>query len=321
MNYSTPSVSFGAGQQTLFHLNPIPLAENKLKLPSAGRKEELEAKITKLSRHINKLKTSLNYRRTDKNTVKELINIFEKDVAKLSGELQGNPLPKHFGKLYRAQMPRGLSGSLEKGIQELKDKKITRIFLLCQDEECNRATGLELRKFYSERGIKVVYFPVKDFGAWNQQEFNQKVNQLYCHLLEGDNIAVHCMGGIGRTGTIIAAVAAKVLQMDGLQAKAFVRKYSHPTSVETKAQEELICNFAKKKVLVAPSNPILTVKVHPPPHSRVQKPPQPRIMPRQMPLQPRIVPAQVPPAPQGFLGLIRSTWNSLTENSKTTFFN
>jgi atypical dual specificity phosphatase len=171
-------------------------------------------------------------------------------ALKAEGRWEGNPvekmkyLPK--GHLFRAQMPVGIARNPEKGISELKTAGITRLFLLCSAKECEATVGTDLIKLYSDHGIKVVHFPIKDFGAWDQEEFNQKVHQLHCHLLQGDNVAVHCKAGIGRTGTMIAALVGKVLKIDGAKAIEYTRKHSHPASVETMDQRELVITFAKK---------------------------------------------------------------------------
>jgi protein-tyrosine phosphatase len=57
------------------------------------------------------------------------------------------------------------------------------------------------------------------------------------------NVAVACMGGVGRTGTVAACalVQAGVSPDDAI---ATVRAVRHPTAVETAEQERFVAAFA-----------------------------------------------------------------------------
>jgi len=247
-------------QGGFFDLTSIPLKRSKIQLPSPSRQIELTNKLDKCRRHIERLKTSLTFRRTNKHIAYTLIEAHTEREKKLAAELAGYPLPEYFGQLYRAQMPLGIGGEETKitaAIKELKDAKITRVFLLCSDSECEDSwnAGINLRKLYTKHGIKVIHFPVKDFGAWPQDEFNKEVHKLHNLLMQGFNVAVHCKGGIGRTGTIISALASKVLNLTGDKAIEYTRKHSHPSSVETSKQRALVASFAgdkQPKVQTAP---------------------------------------------------------------------
>ena len=61
---------------------------------------------------------------------------------------------------------------------------------------------------------------------------------------ESSNVAVACMGGVGRTGTVAAcALVAGGMTPDA--AIATVRSVRHPTAVETVEQERFVRSFAE----------------------------------------------------------------------------
>ena len=72
---------------------------------------------------------------------------------------------------------------------------------------------------------------------------NNSLKQVYlnvCVFFQG--VVVHCLGGHGRTGTMLACYMVKHLGFTGKRAIEEIRR-RRPGSVETKEQEELICKF------------------------------------------------------------------------------
>lgn len=96
------------------------------------------------------------------------------------------------------------------------------------------------------RGMTFVHLPIRDQGVATDEDGHALVRQVLAMLDEGKNVVVHCMGGIGRSGT----VAACVLVSSGLtpeQAIAAVRRARDPRSVETIAQERFVARWARQR--------------------------------------------------------------------------
>jgi hypothetical protein len=67
--------------------------------------------------------------------------------------------------------------------------------------------------------------------------------QAYARILRGDRVEVACRGGVGRTGTALAALAV----LDGLPVEAAVarvRDQYHPRAVETPWQRRWLRHLA-----------------------------------------------------------------------------
>jgi protein-tyrosine phosphatase len=60
------------------------------------------------------------------------------------------------------------------------------------------------------------------------------------------DVAIACMGGVGRTGTV-AACALVAAGWDPAAAIAEVRRVRHPTAVETAEQEAFVDAFARHR--------------------------------------------------------------------------
>jgi atypical dual specificity phosphatase len=94
-----------------------------------------------------------------------------------------------------------------------------------------------------QAGIEVVRFPIRDGTAPTPEGMDAILAAVDEGRRAGD-VAVACMGGVGRSGTVAACalVRAGRLPQDAL---ARVRDVRHPEAVETEAQEHLVRSYAR----------------------------------------------------------------------------
>ena len=92
-----------------------------------------------------------------------------------------------------------------------------------------------------KRNFSWFFHPLKDMTA-PDEIFRERFFETQSHLLEnlrsGKKIAIHCKGGLGRSGTI-AALLLRHLGFSAEKSIALVRK-SRPGAIETKEQEIFI---------------------------------------------------------------------------------
>jgi atypical dual specificity phosphatase len=83
--------------------------------------------------------------------------------------------------------------------------------------------------------LKEVHLPVKDFAAPSPEQIERGMEAILEALAAGEAVAVHCGGGLGRTGTMLACYLAS---SEGLGAEEAVQRVRalRPGSVETPAQ-------------------------------------------------------------------------------------
>jgi ADP-ribosyl-[dinitrogen reductase] hydrolase len=99
-----------------------------------------------------------------------------------------------------------------------------------------------LRLEYARQGWQVIYLPIADYAIPEPGGLSRSLDQALAAAQAGKHIAVHCHGGIGRTGLFLATLATRALGLPGEQALAWVRGYV-PGAVETAQQVEFVLQW------------------------------------------------------------------------------
>jgi protein-tyrosine phosphatase len=133
--------------------------------------------------------------------------------------------------------------SLAADLASLRAQHVTHIVCLITDDEFSEygVDGLVLA--YRDAGFAVRHLPIFDQSVCSQDEMREMTRWLKAQLQSGARVLLHCVGGLGRSGT----VAACYLKAAGLTADAAiaeVRRARSPRAIETAGQEDFIRDFA-----------------------------------------------------------------------------
>jgi atypical dual specificity phosphatase len=87
-------------------------------------------------------------------------------------------------------------------------------------------------------------FSIADFGAPGIEALKSILSAIDDGLASGHAVYVHCMMGLGRTGTIAACYLVK----EGMKAKDAIKKVRElrPGSIQVEQQEQLVYLFEKQ---------------------------------------------------------------------------
>lgn len=105
------------------------------------------------------------------------------------------------------------------------------------------------KKYGKFEHINYFHLKVKNKDVPSLQELDSMVDYIHNQINEKRPVAVHCSGGKGRTGTMLAAYLIKMQHLNAEEAIKQMRKM-RPGSVESKKQQarlyeykDHVCNF------------------------------------------------------------------------------
>jgi protein-tyrosine phosphatase len=126
---------------------------------------------------------------------------------------------------------------------EYQQQNVSVIVQLVSDEEAFEKTGKKLRTLYPEAGFECIYLPIPDFNVPDKDALEAAISLALQRAKAGQNIAVHCNAGIGRTGLFLACLARRVLDLSANEAISWVRQFI-PGAVEVPEQMRLVEEYA-----------------------------------------------------------------------------
>ncbi len=111
--------------------------------------------------------------------------------------------------------------------------------------------------------VRVVRHPVKDMSVPRDGSLERIVDELEGAVARGEPAYVHCWGGIGRTGTAVAAFLSRRLALTGDEALDLLdalwqevpKSAIFPESPQTNDQRRAVRAFAERRASAAPEGP------------------------------------------------------------------
>ena len=144
------------------------------------------------------------------------------------------PSLRYPGRVYRADLDLDLAA--------LSDARVARLILLVDDEELGRWSDPAIVERAAGFGVEVERHPMPDGYPPASTADLDDILAAVVEARSTTDVAVACMGGVGRTGTV-AACALVAAGWEADAAIARVRELRHPLAVETNAQEQFVRSY------------------------------------------------------------------------------
>lgn len=166
------------------------------------------------------------------------------------GPLRVDWMPRQYtveGRLGLTIVPgrRDYGRSLQADLDSIENAGITAVICLLATDEFERYGVIGLLDRYAERGLDVLHLPTRDQTPPSESAIDQAVMWIGERLQRGGSVLVHCVGGLGRAGTI-AGCWLSSRQLPPKVAIRVVREFRSPRAIETKEQEFAITRYASR---------------------------------------------------------------------------
>jgi len=128
--------------------------------------------------------------------------------------------------------------------RSIKEQGISMIYCLQEEDELQYLAGETAKQraeSLKEFGIEFVHSPIGDFGVPTPEQAIRLSKMIMNDAIGGKSILIHCMGGLGRSGTIVAcALVHYGIKPD--EAIKIVRTV-RPGTLETDEQVQFVIEF------------------------------------------------------------------------------
>lgn len=150
------------------------------------------------------------------------------------------------GKVFRSSMPFGPFDQQDAQWQAYQERGVDLVVVLTEPQEYLVHARRDLPALYRSHDMDVIHLAIPDHGLPPDRDaFREAVIRVEQAGERGRTIAVHCLAGIGRTGTFLACLAVRRMNLSGEEAVRWVREI-FPPALETPDQIEFVKNFASR---------------------------------------------------------------------------
>jgi nicotinamidase-related amidase len=135
-----------------------------------------------------------------------------------------------------------LGRQLSDDIEALHGERVDAIVCLLAADEFHRYGVEDLLTAYRGAGFQTHHQPVLDGSVPSPDELASTVKHLLALLASNQRVVVHCVGGLGRAGTI-AACTLRALGLSATEAVDRIRRTRSQRAIETLIQEQTIAAY------------------------------------------------------------------------------
>jgi protein-tyrosine phosphatase len=164
-------------------------------------------------------------------------------------------IEKNSSRLFFTPCPGTKEVGLQESLEQLVAAGAAAIVTLMPKDEMQRNAVVDLPELCRQLDLEWFHLPIEDDHA-PEEEFTDAWaiarNKIHKLLDDGKSIAIHCKGGTGRTGLVIALILVE-RGVSAEEARAQVQSV-RPNALQIPAQLEFLQNFGRQFLLAHDSS-------------------------------------------------------------------
>lgn len=144
------------------------------------------------------------------------------------------------------------ASDLDEFILEMKSRKTDAVVVLLEDFELDyhfTISGINLIKEYQKFIPDVIHYPIKDYGAPTDfDKFHSFIKKILFFLHNHKTVWIHCAGGNGRTGLVVASILMNLRKEDSVNKIIKYVRDCRPKAIESSTQVRFLIDYKKKYI-------------------------------------------------------------------------
>jgi protein-tyrosine phosphatase/nicotinamidase-related amidase len=132
---------------------------------------------------------------------------------------------------------------LSEDLSVIRENGIKNVVCLLTENEFSDYGVPALKSEYRKNGFDVYYYKILDQAAGTASEMMSAIDWVKAKTDAGENVLVHCVGGLGRSGMLAACFHKKYSGLPAQEAIDLVRKCRGQRAIETEVQEDFVLRF------------------------------------------------------------------------------
>jgi len=132
---------------------------------------------------------------------------------------------------------------IESDLRMIEANEITNVVTLVSKEELTHYGVPDLITRFEGLNIEVLHSPIVDYGLPSTEQMQAILTWVHKKVKAKENILIHCVGGLGRSGTVMAIYAKAHLGKTGEDAIQYVRSIRGQGAIETTEQQNFVIGW------------------------------------------------------------------------------
>ncbi|MBK9190380.1 MAG: dual specificity protein phosphatase family protein [Crocinitomicaceae bacterium] len=132
---------------------------------------------------------------------------------------------------------------LEADTKTITANEITSVVTLVSNEELEKYKVPTLLEKYSQHNLQLLHSPIPDYGLPTPEQMTTIIVWVHKKIKAKENVLIHCVGGLGRSGTVMAVYAKAYLGKTGQEAIEYVRSIRGADAIETTEQQNFVISW------------------------------------------------------------------------------